>query len=363
MSIFSSTNSYLGIDIGTSSIKIVELKKQGGKARLLTYGFSESLQDTGQADVTQISKIIDKVCRQAGVVSKNAVAALPTFSVFSSIINLAGVDKKDIPSAIHWEAKKVIPLPLEEMILDWRKIEEGGKGNSLRRQLRREASETSKNNKEIKASAKVLLTGAPRSLVKKYIEIFKNAQINLLSLETETFSLIRSLLGNDKATIMIVEMGTNTTDISIIDHTIPILTRSIDVGGLTISKAISNNLNIGLERAEQFKYDLGISSIESQENVIPKTITETVAPIVNEIKYGLNLFQSKNKKGVEKIILSGGAALLINFANYLSNALDINVIIGNPWSRVSYPIDLKPLLDEIGPRMSIAVGLAMREIE
>ncbi len=356
MSIFSPNISYLGIDIGTSSIKIVELKKEGGKAKLLTYGFSERLQGTEQADVKQISKIINQVYQQAGVVSKNAVAALPTFSVFSSIINLTGVSKKDISSAVHWEAKKVIPLPLEEMILDWRNIKKSEKDNPLRR-------EASKNNKEIKASTKVLLTGAPRSLVKKYVEIFKSVQINLLSLETETFSLIRSLLGNDKATVMIVEMGANTTDISIVDYGIPMLTRSIDVGGLTISKAISNNLNIGLERAEQFKYDLGISSIESRENVIPKTITETVSPIVNEIKYALNLFQNKNKKGVEKIVLSGGAALLINFANYLSKVLDMNVIIGNPWARISYPIDLKPLLDEIGPRLSIAVGLAMREIE
>ncbi len=356
MSIFSSNTSYLGIDIGTSSIKIVELKKEGSKVKLVTYGFSESLQGVEQADVKQISKIINQVFRQAGAVSKNAVAALPTFSVFSSIINLTGVDKKDIPSAVRWEAKKVIPLPLEEMILDWRNIKKNEKDSQLLR-------EASKNNKEIKANVKVLLTGAPRSLVKKYIEIFQNVRINLLSLETETFSLIRSLLGNDQSTIMIVEMGANTTDISIVENGIPMLTRSIDVGGLTISKAISNNLNIGLERAEQFKYDLGISSIESQENVIPKTITETVAPVVNEIKYALNLFQSKNKKGVEKIVLSGGAALLINFANYLSKVLDINVIIGNPWSRISCPIDLKPLLDEVGPRMSIAVGLAMREIE
>jgi len=353
MALLSSANSYLGIDVGTSSIKIVELKKEGGKAKLLTYGFSESLQASGQADVRQIAKIIEQVCHQANIHSRNAVAALPTFSVFSSVINLSGVSKKDMTSAVRWEAKKVIPLPLEEMILDWRKIDEDKK----------EKDNIDKNVKESKANIKVLLTGAPRSLVKKYIEIFKSLQINLLSLETETFSLIRSLLGNDKSTIMIVEMGATTTDIAIVDHSIPMLTRSIDVGGLTITKAISNNLNIGLERAEQFKYDLGISSFESQEDVIPKTIIETISSIVNEIKYGQNLFQNKHKKGIEKIILSGGSAMLVNFANYLSKTLDINVIIGNPWARVSFPVDLKPLLDEIGPRMSIAVGLAMREIE
>ncbi|MBU4455424.1 pilus assembly protein PilM, partial [Patescibacteria group bacterium] len=118
-----------------------------------------------------------------------------------------------------------------------------------------------------------------------------------------------------------------------------------------------------MERAEQFKYDLGISSLESQEDVIPKTIIETISIVINEIKYVLNLFQSKNNKSVEKIILSGGSALLINFANYLSKILDINVIIGNLWDSISYPVDLKLVLDEIGPRMSTAVGLAMRQIE
>lgn len=341
--------SYLGIDVGTSSVKLVELKKESGKVKLLTYGFSEDLQISSQSDPSQLADVVNRICQKAGTVSRSAVAALPTFSVFSSIINLSGVNKKEIASAVQWEAKKVIPLPLEDIILDWREIKENKEENSA--------------GKSSKVNTKVLLTGAPKLLVKKYIEIFKHAKINLLSLETETFSLIRSLMGNDKSTVMIVEIGANTTDISIVDKSIPILTRSIDIGGMTITKSISNNLNIGLERAEQFKYDLGISSINSQEDVIPQTIISTISPIVNEIKYTSNLFQEKHNRSIEKIILSGGAALLLNLSNYLSKTLDVNVIVGDPWSRISCPLELKPLLDEIGPRMSIAIGLAMREIE
>lgn len=344
MSLFFSSESYLGIDIGSSSIKIVELKNQGGKVKLLTYGFSENLDDLDQTDPREIAAIINKICREASTTSRKAISALPTFSVFSSIINLSGVSKKDLPSAINWEAKKVIPLPLEEMILDWKKIANIGEQDS-------------------KGNTKILLTGAPRTLVKRYIEIFKNAQINLLSLETETFALIRSLIGNDKSTIMIVEIGAKTTSFNIIDQNIPILNRSIDIGGWTITKAISNNLNIGLERAEQFKYDLGISSLDSADNAIPKTIAESISPIVNEIKYALNLFQNKSNKKVDKIILSGGSALLINFTSYLSKILNINVLAGNPWSKISCPLDLKPLLDEIAPRLAIAIGLALREME
>lgn len=356
MSLFKSSQGYLGIDIGTSSIKIVELKSEGNRPRLSSYGFSEGmdgkLNNNWQLNVKKTANAINKICKEAGMSSRSAVAALPTYSVFSSILSLSNVEKKDITSTVHWEAKKVIPIPLDEIILDWKRIEDDDKSTST--------VASSANRAD---SFKVLITGAPKLLVKKYIDIFKEAQINLVSLETEVFSLTRSLLGRDKSTVIVVEIGTNTTNISVIDKGIPMLNRSIDIGGLTITKALGNNLNIGLERAEQFKYDLGINALSATQDIIPKTIIEALNPVINEIKYVLNLFQNRDNKKVEKIILSGGSSLLVNFVNYLSKILDINVIIGDPWARVSCPVELKPVLDEIGPRMSIAVGLALRQME
>jgi type IV pilus assembly protein PilM len=349
MGLFSSTNSsYLGIDIGTSGVKMVELKKEGKHAKLISYGFSEyidnEITDSILNENREIIKIIKSIQQKAGMTTRAAVSALPTFSVFTSIITLTNVDKKDLPSAINWEAKKVIPLPLEEMVLDWVEI---------------------KDNTPQEAGKKIyriLLTGASRTLVEKYVTIFKESQLQLISLETETLSLIRSLLGNDKSPIMLVEIGTNTSDISIIENSIPVLNRSLDVGGLTITKAIGNSLNIGMNRAEQFKYDMGISTMDTQEDIIPKTIIESLSPIVNEIKYTLNLYQNKSSRSVDKIMLSGGGSLLINFSNYLSTILNLNVVIGDPWARIAYPVELEPTLKEVGPRLSVAVGLALREM-
>ncbi len=357
MGLFSSNNSYLGIDIGGSGIKLVELQNFNGTARLLTYGFSEDLEPEisggWHKDVKYTAKIINEICGRAGTKSRNAVASLSAFSVFSSIINLANVGHKDIASAVYWEAKKVVPLPLEEMILDWKVINGNGAEDKGRHG----------EDKKVNDNLRVLLTGAPKTLVKKYINIFKEAQINLLSLETETLSLIRSLVGGDKSTVMIVKIGASTTDISVVSDDIPMLNRSLDVGGMTITQAISNNLDIGAQRAEQFKYDLGITSLESNDDIVPKIIAETIGPIVNEIKYMIELFQSKHKQKIEKIILSGGSSLIPNFVNYLAKILNINVIIGDPWSRISYPVELKPVLMEMGPRFAVAIGLAMREIE
>jgi type IV pilus assembly protein PilM len=353
MGLFSTESSYIGIDMGSTSIKIVELKRVAKKITLSTYGFSENSdipQQDWQKDIGSTAKVIRQICDESGVISRNSVSALPTFSVFSSLINLSNVAKKDMAGAVHWEAKKVIPLPLEDMILDWKIIETDAKDKKK------------KNTNNVR----VLLTGAPKTLVKKYVQIFKQAEINLLSLETETFSLIRSLLGNDKTTAMMVEFGASTTDVTIVDKGIPMLNRSIDVGGISITNAISKQLGIDYNRAEQFKYDLGVSGIinsEEKNNNIPKVIGDTLAPVINEMKYAVNLFQNKYQKNTEKIILSGGSSLLSDLVPYISSLMDIKVIIGDPWARVDYPEEIKPLLQEIGPRMSVAIGLALREFE
>jgi Tfp pilus assembly PilM family ATPase len=122
-------------------------------------------------------------------------------------------------------------------------------------------------------------------------------------------------------------------------------------------------MNIEISKAEQFKYDLCMNSLRSEGTEIPGAIADIISPIVNEIKYAINLFQNKNRKATEKIVLSGGSALLPNIQGYLSKILEKKVIIGDPWARLSYPADLKPLLNEIGPRMAVAIGLAMRELE
>ncbi|MBL7057726.1 type IV pilus assembly protein PilM [Patescibacteria group bacterium] len=352
MGIFSSNKNFVGVDIGTSGVKIVELLKSGNSVMLSNYGFSEKkiekIDIGAKLDVDNIARSISEVLKKSKIQSRNVVGALPTFAVFSSVLSLKSAPEKSLDSAVRWEAKKIIPLPLDEMVLDWRKIEDPGVvGNE---------------EKQGDDMIKVLITGAPKNLVTNYINIFKKAQLNLLSLETETFSLVRALVGNDKSPFLIVEVGANTTDISMIINSIPMHSRSIDIGGLLISRAVAGSLKVDIGRAEQFKCDLGLSSLDLAEETVPKTIKETLSPIVNEIKYALNLFKNSNDVEVEKIILSGGSSMLINFSTLLSKELDKKVVVGDPWARVIYPNDLRETLDQIGPKMAVAVGLAMRDV-
>jgi type IV pilus assembly protein PilM len=367
----SNKTNYLGVDLGSSSIKLAELANFKGRPRLVTYGFTEkspaNINESGLiTDTSETALILKDIMRKAKVSTNKVVAALPNFSVFTSILTLPALNKKELASAVSWEAKKIIPLPLEEVILDWKVIEEFEVGESSEpKSLGTVAQETGSVKKIFSKSRKntrVLLTGASKNLIKKYKEIFDKAGLHLLSLETESFALIRSLVGSDKSTIMIIDMGASTSSITVVSRGIPMLTRSLEMGGLSVTKAISSALNVNMDRAEQFKHDLALD-FETSENSLPKTVEQAFAPILNEIKYMMNLYNEANSAKIEKIILTGGTGLLGHLTGYLANIFNLNVYIGDPFTRVIYPADLKPVLDRIGARFSVAVGLAMREIE
>lgn len=349
MALFSSHDDslFLGIDIGDSSLKMVELKKKGKKIYLSNYAFSENISGvnfTKIDDVNYLAQAILKVKAEAGIKARKVTASLPTFSVFSSIINLPITARKNMDQAVSDEATKVIPLPLEEMILDWKVVPE-------------------KNASEATDGIKIFLTGSPKKLVKRYIQIFRLAKLELASLETETFSLVRSLLGNDPSTVMIVEIGANSTDLSVVQNSIPVLNRSLEVCGGTVTTALADKLGLNFNQAEQFKLDLSASLNDSSKEDLPQLIIKTLSPVIHEIEYMREFFE-KNSAGskIEKIVLSGGGALLLNLTDYLSKYLDLQVIIGDPFSRISYPLEMQPIINEVGSKLAVAAGLALREI-
>lgn len=349
MSFFSKKQSYLGIDLGTSSIKVVELMNVGGQAHLSTYGFAETPLDAVQFDIHQkvdrTAKTLQEICKRANTRGIKAVAALPTFVVFSSVLTLPRMNEKEVGQAIMYEAKKIIPLPIDDMVLHWKTLPDKAEPEVIRREK----------------TMRVLLTAAPKNLVNQYMEIFRLAGLELLSLETEAFALGRALLQVDPAPAMLVDVGALTTDIAIVEDHIPVLNRSIDVGGVTVTKAIAQSLNIDERRAEQFKRDVGLVVGGSMSGV-PKTVEVALSPMLNEIKYALSLYQTESPRFVQKIVLTGGSAFLPHVSEYLENIFQIKTFIGDPWASVVYPADLKGLLEELGPRMATAVGLALREI-
>lgn len=367
------SQNYLGVDVGGASLKLVELHNEKGRPKLVTYGYIEKATQLLKVDSPEAKQhvvdMLKKVMEKAKVSTNQVVAALPSYTVFSSIITLPEMNPKELDAAVRWEAKKFVPMPVEKMILSWELLSNQADIENMPAQNVGQPNAPAANPTDMaqvktkpKKYTKILLTAAPSDLVTHYIDIFKLAGMNLLKLETEAFAIERSLVGHDRAPILLVDIGATTTNITVVVASVPVINRSIDLGGQSITKTIATSLNVDPERAEQFKRDFGLIPSGATGNQIPKRIEFMVSSVVNEIRYVLNLYHNQSAARIEKIILTGGSSWLPNLPQYLSQILNSKVIIGDPWARVIYPVELKPVLSEIGPRLSVAVGLAMREI-
>ncbi len=356
------TKSYLGVDIGAAGIKLVEFHDDNGRPKLHTYAWSERLPGTTEGslldDPESAAATIRAMLKKAKTTSIKAVTGLPISSVFSSVISVARMSDKEQKGAIEVQARKLISMPLEELILDTKVITPADA-------LKIKGPLAAKN-------LQVLLTAAPKSLVTKYLQVFRGAGLELASLETEAFALIRALVGKDKSTLMIIDIGALRTSVLVVAGGIPYLSRSIDVGGLKMTKAAAASLGVSEEQAEAMKSDFQAGGATASGTMLP-VFEPIVNLIVTEVSFSLKLFAGLDgqaaedgttvSKTIDKVILTGGGSLLPNLDNYLSQKLNLRVFRGDPWARILYPDAVRPLLDQVGPRFSVAVGLAAREFE
>lgn len=355
MGLFSAApkTSYLGWDIGYAGIKLVELRNEKGRARLVTYAYAnipaESLEKSLLTDPTGTVDLMKQMMAKARTTTKKSIAAIPISSVFSSILSVPTVNDKEMKEAVAAQAKKLIPMPIEEVSLDTKVIEkmESGEG--------------------VKPSTRVLVTAAPKTLVSKYLEIFKGTGLELVSLETEAFAEIRALIGKDRSTIMLVDVGSLRTSIMIVENGLPFVTRSIATGGNAITQTIAKTLGIPLEQAESMKRDIKALQGFTPTGDLTPILTSLTKPILDEIRYSSGQYQAQQSHGepkrIEKIILTGGSSLLPRLPEFLTQQMNVNCYLGNPWARVVYPQELRPLLDEMGPRFAVSIGCAMRDLD
>ena len=341
--------SVLGIDIGTTSIKIVELQQEKGRIKLKNYGEyippsskRELLPvETGFASFFEegIATIIKEIIREAKIKTKDLVLSLPVFSSFFTLIELPLMEPKEIPAAIRFQAYQYIPVPIEEVVLNWVIIEE------------REAL--------LENKIQVLLVAVPKDIIEKYIKIAKILGCNLKSLEIESFAEVRAL-AREGGPILIVNIGGRTTNITIVDNDFVRLCHNLDVSSFDLTNALSKRMNISFERAEEIRKTKGL--LKETDTLVTPILVPVIDKIIFGVEEGINAYLSKNpQKKIQKIILSGGVANMPGLTDYFTSRLAIKVERANPFSEILYPPVLHETLEAIGPSFSVAVGLALRE--
>lgn len=351
--------SFAGIDIGTSSVKIVQLGMEENRVKLEAYGLLETygrvelLQSTLQTSSVhllggQVVDLLKKLIEKSKVTTKDVILSVPVFSTFSAVMELPEMPYTEIEAAIPYEARQYIPVPISEVIMGWNII---GK-----------KSKTDISGEEAVQKIEVLLVAIPKEVANKYAEIAQAANLNLKAIELESFALSRSLIGEDLTPTTIVDIGSKITNILVVDNGYVMLNKGLDTSGNEITRSLVHALNINFKRAEVLKREKGLSVKKSSEDSINQVILPVVGIIANEISRVNSLYFYKNNKKVERIVLCGGSAHLPGLIEYFSENLHLPVSMGDPWARIYYNPRLGPALKELAPSFSIAVGLAMREL-
>lgn len=364
--------SYLGIDISASAIKLVELEKKNERHNLKNYAIfslKEYFKKQNQKDDfrfthlpnKEAAEIIKKAIDYAKIESRNACLSVPVYSSFSTVIDFPIMSKKEIASSISFEAGKYIPVPISEVVLDWSIV--GLRETGLNKRLEQKSLDSSGGSIPKKDSKQeVLLIAVPKEIINNYKKIISLAGLKLTAIEEETFSLSRSLMGNDKTPTLLIDAGFRSVNVSIINDGYIKVTHNLELGGVKISEAIAKQMGVSIEEAEKMKIKLSKNELSNEQNIkIKEIINLILKSILIEIKKIINTYQIKYNKKIEKCILTGGGFELFGFIDYFNNELSLDTSLGDPFARIIYPPLLDSTIKELGPSLSVAVGLAMRE--
>jgi type IV pilus assembly protein PilM len=355
MELFSGRSNYfLGIDIGTSDVKVIELTLQNNRPALVNYGWVDlEFLDTSKTYTSQeertkayIKKLISKLKPRA----KSAFISMPSFNGLISLASFPPMSRSDLEQAVNFEVRKYVPMSVEEVYVSWDVVE------------RNLASDPDKKKKSA-ARTEVLIVIAPKDKVLRYESLLKNSGITIGAIELETFSLVRSLIGNDPGRFIIVDIGARASTIILVRGGVIEINHSVGVGGNDITTAIADSMNISKQRAEMMKKQ-GKDFINDRESAI---VLPALEIIQGEVTRTIQTFQQKSESeqplNVDGIILSGGTTKLKGIEDYFFRSTKIKTTIGNPWKKIIYSEKIAPVVESIGASFSVAIGLALRGIE
>lgn len=350
--------SVVGVDIGLSSVKMVQLRKEQGRGILETYGelaigpyLELAVGQAGTATADQIVKVIKELAAEAAITAKVAAFSIPTRSSLLSVIELPAVDRLKLNEVVPIEARKYIPVPVSEVVLDWWLVP-----SNLPEEDESSAGGAGKKNLE------VLMAAVHKDVMKQFESIAQDSGFLHPSFEIETFSAIRSVVRGDLSATAVLDLGASSTKMTVVDLGVIKHSHTINKGAQDITTALSRSMNIDFAKAEEIKRKVGLVERLGDETILP-----IVSPIVDYIfsevnKIMVNYGQS-HARSVDKLILIGGGAMLQGLLPIAKERTGIEVILGSPFNRVEAPSFLGPILTEVGPSFAVATGLALRGLQ
>lgn len=345
MALFNTVGDFFALDIGTTAIRVVQLRGSSAQRSLVRYGSAPIDLKISQSDsASHRSQLIGEVknlLKQANISTKNVVVGIPSNNMFTTVTDFPKLQGKELDKTIKYQADQYIPTKPEDSKIDYAVLGE---------------SPVDSNKIE------VLLASTTKKYAETRLDMLESLGLNVIAMEPDVFALSRAVVPRDaNEAIMILDMGASSTDLVVMYGNSPRLIRSIPIGGSTLLKSAQQTLSVDEKQAMQFVYKFGLMQ-DKLEGQVFKAISPSIDSLVSEIQKSIKFFTTRYKNvPIGKIIVTGRASVLPDFPVYLVNKTNITVEIGNSWLNVSYPKEMYNDLMSISNQYSVAVGLAERE--
>jgi type IV pilus assembly protein PilM len=346
MSILSGGQSdFFGLDIGTTSLRAVQLSGSGPTKTLSRYGAitveNRATISDAKEDQQKLAQYVKQIVEKVGITTKNVAVNMPSEKVFTTVVDIDKMAPEDLAKAIRYQAGSYIPTPIDESKIDYVII-----GNSPRDPKKME----------------VLLTSVSNNYAESRLDILESAGLNVVAFEPDSMALVRSLTPADAVTPqMVLDVGNMATDLIISVAGVPRLTRVIPIGIQSLIKSATQILSIDAAQAEQFIFKFGLAK-DKLDNQIYGAIIGIVDSLMSEIDKSIKFFEDRYTGiKLDRIIVTGGASVTPELPLYIANKTGVSVEIGNSWRNVSFPAERQNELLAISNHFGVAVGLAERE--
>ncbi len=363
----STEGSVVGIDIGASSAKIVQIRSSRGAAILETYG-EIALGPYGEQAIGKAVKLTPEktagalidVMREANVTAREGGLSIPFSSSLVSVIDVPQSQPEQLKRMIPIEARKYIPIPINEVTLDYFVIpKEEGEQSAFDR-VEKQTPMQSKGQE-------VLLVAIHNDTLKNYQIVATNAGLKINFYEIEIFSAVRSSVAHGIAPVLIVDLGAATTKIYVVERGVVRSSHLVSVGGQHMTENLARSLGWEFEQAERVKRERGLvdsNAYSPDENdKIKSALLSTLTRVFSEVNRVLLSYGQRYNKNVSRVVLAGGGASLPGISEAAHASLSAEVEIANPFSHTEAPAFLEAVLREIGPGFSVAVGVALRKLK
>jgi len=342
----------IGLDIGTNLIKAVEVRKKSGSIELLNFSyapaFKESLLSESSSDADNFARHLRKFIADSGFTGTSVVASFPETHVFTRVIQIPKMSEKEIEKAVFWEAEQYLPVSIEDVNLSFQVLPKDKESG---------ASEEGKTE--------VLLVAAPKGLVARFIKILEKSGLSPLGLEPESMSIARSVYFKEEGSpaTLIANIGYDATNLSVLVNQCIRFTRSISTGGVSLTRAISQDLNLEAKQAEEYLKSYGLDETK-MDGKIRSSIEPVFNVILNEMRKSIAYFESrKSPRKVKRVVLCGGVSTIPGVLVYTAQYLGLEVQKANPWRKIIVGDKFNSKeLDEIAPMFASSIGLVLKEV-